>query len=488
MNSLIHIVTNMEDSEFVQKYGPIKGKFFEPPPHHPLFTRPHALNYFHKDHLYRTRTERGSAKFELFLDLLYVGIVSNLARTATEEATGLSVLKYVLIFCPAWQVWSDLKDFMNYYYNDDFTQRMYVLWIMTLLVVYANNAPYVTDSHRQTAMVVVTYIIARLSAAAMVFWYTFWIIEHRAQMRFNALFITCICGVWLAIIWVPIRVKIALAFVCIFLETFAYSWTFHPTFKKLLKVDYSTAVNIEHEVERIGAFYIIALGEFLYGIVATAPTGSGFTHNLARAVMTLIIAYCFLWFYFNGEGSEKAVHAIRRSIPTAYMWLYMHIPLFGSLLLAADAAGDFTIDTYESTEKNPAEENPSEEEIHEALHSYSLQFFFTGGLCVSLLCITLLSLLDKSLDKEQTKKLPKLARILPRIPVAVVILCLAFAEMQTTLLLGATAAILVCLLAYESYAMMPMNCPRVLAHQAAAEAEEASAESAESMICEQGSK
>lgn len=450
----------MEDSEFVQKYGPVKVKFIQPPPHHPLITRPHALNYFHKDHLYRTNGERGSTRFELFFDLLYVGIVANLARTATEEASGLSLLRYILVFTPAWQIWQDLKDFMNYYYNDDLTQRSYVLWIMALLVIYTNNAPYVADSNKGTAMVVLTYIVARLSGAAMIFTYTFFVQEHRLQMRFNSLFIVCTCGVWLSVIWVPVRVKIALAFLCITLETLTYSWTFHPSFKKLLKVEYSTAVNIEHEVERMGAFYTVALGEFLYGIVANAPTEFGFTHNLARAIMTLIIAYCFLWFYFNGEGSEKAVHAIRRSIPTAYLWLYGHIPLFASLLLAADAAGDFTGSDYESTKKLASSEDDhlSESEIEEANHSYSLQFFFTGGLCVALICLTMLAILDKSMDKVRTKKLPKVARVAPRIPVAITILCLAFAEMETTLLMGIVALILVLLLVFETYAMMPITC------------------------------
>ncbi len=41
--------------------------------------------------------------------------------------------------------WSDLKELMNSYYNDDLLQRMLILWIMALLVIYGNNATLVDE-------------------------------------------------------------------------------------------------------------------------------------------------------------------------------------------------------------------------------------------------------------------------------------------------------------------------------------------------------
>jgi hypothetical protein len=213
------LILDMEESDFVQKYGPVRIKFIDPPPSMGLFTRPHALNYFHQGHLYRTKGERQSGRFELFLDLLYVGIVANLAKSTTEDATGLSLLKYLLLFMPAWQIWSDLRDFMNYYYNNDLSQKFFVLWILCLLVVYANNASHVLDSTGMTGLVVGAYVLARCSIIGLIFLYTFFIPEHRAQMRVYFFMVLAICALWLAVIWISVRAKIAVAAICIFWKT-----------------------------------------------------------------------------------------------------------------------------------------------------------------------------------------------------------------------------------------------------------------------------
>lgn len=478
------------ESDFVQKYGPVKCVFFDKPPEHPILTRPHALNYFFKGVLHRSKGERGSGQFELFIDLLYVGIVANLAATATEEHSGLSLLRYVLTFLPAWQVWSDLRDFMNYYYNNDLTQKILVLWILSLLVVYANNASKVAMSSSETALVVGPYVLARFTMATVAFLYTFVIHQHRRQMRFYAISTYCTCALWLAVIWINVRAKVAVAFICLALEITSYAITFHPWFKKLVRAKYSTAVNIEHEVERVSAFFIIALGESLLGIVQSSPAANGFTLHLARAIMTLIISYCFLWLYFNGEGSEKAVHALRRSVVSAFTWMYVHIPIMGGLILASEAAVEMTASDVDTTKKHPhaesSESSGSESAGHHAAEAaakfvvsalskaaehaseggsseggeeevethYSLQFFFTGGLCVSLLGITVMALSDKSMDPKGHKMVPPIIRLVPRAIIAIIILCLAFAEMQTTLLLGITALLLVLLVGFETVAMM----------------------------------
>lgn len=81
----------LEDSEgedeFIKKYGDITFQYIDKPADSFWWVKPHALNYFKDGVLYRTKGERTSGKIELFLDLLYVGIVSNLASSATEEAS-----------------------------------------------------------------------------------------------------------------------------------------------------------------------------------------------------------------------------------------------------------------------------------------------------------------------------------------------------------------------------------------------------------------
>lgn len=486
-----------EESEFVSKFGPVHFEFIDVPPSNGLIVRPYAHNFFYKGKLYRTRGERTSGKFELFVDLLYVGIIAALAADATAVPTGGSLLKFILLFWPAWQVWSDIRDFMNYYYNNDLIQRTYVVWLMALLLVYANNADAVLDGPGPAALVVVPYILARVTTAAMFFSYSFFVYEHSFQMRLYSVLIVLTACVWIPVIWVSTRAKIGIAFACLALEAIAFLIAYHPNLRKVFKKNYGTAVNIEHDVERLTAFSVIAIGEFLLTIVYKA--GPGLNAKLGRAILTLLIAYSFSWFYFNGSGSRKAIHPLRRVPATAFLWFYCHLPFMGSIILAADACAEMVLLENTSTKKetshgesaaaaegetttasshvaaNNAEavgqaivrlvmrateaasssSTESEGEEHESL--YSLQFFVTGGLCVALLSLTALAWLEKDMDEPGDLRLPKFWRLILRVPAAVTILCLAFAEMNTTLLLGVIAIICNGSLAWETFGAAPSN-------------------------------
>ncbi|OWB61972.1 hypothetical protein B5S29_g2880 [[Candida] boidinii] len=460
-----HIVlddTQEEEDEFVQKYGDIKVQYIKRPPYSWLITRPHALNFFYKGTLYRTKAERGeSGKIELFLDLMYVGIVANLASHATENASAGSFLQYVLLFFPVYQVWADIKDFMNYYYNEDLSQKVYIVWILALLTIYTNSAEFVLKDNRSTAAVVVPYILCRISLCISMAVYSFYVPQHRTQ---NILYACCLlvtCTLWIPVIFVDTKKKIGLAFMNIFLEITTWVICYHTWTKKLLKLKYTTALNIEHEVERYGAFYVIAIGEFLYKVVASESLGHGLTKRVGRGIMIVMCAFALLQLYFNGEGSKKAIHAIRRSGHSATAWLLIHLPLIASLILAADAVGDLAERHNEYTGRIPYEELQSSlserseeisvtgtEEISEP-SSYALSFFFTGGIAVALICLTAIAFLDKSRDPPNSHYLPKFWRIFPRIPVAAIIICLSVAEMGITSLIAITMMLLILLMIYE---------------------------------------
>lgn len=465
-----------EHDEFVKKYGDINFRYISKPKNSFWFIKPHALNYFKDGVLYRTKGERTSGKTELFLDLLYVGIVANLAGDATEHASASSFLKYVLLFIPTWTVWADIKDFMNYYYTEDLSQKLYLLWILVLLVIYDNNCIHVLESREAAALTVVPYILCRVSLAVSLVVYSLWIPEHRVQMRAHAISIfVCVC-VYIPIIFILTRAKIGVAFAAMFLENVCFSIIYHPWFKQKLNLTTGTALNIEHEVERFGAFFIIAIGEFLYKTVAEDPIGAGLHSKLGRGVCCLIISYTFLWLYFNGGTSVRATHPLRRKGETAILWIYGHLPLIAGLILAADSAGEWIQSDDESTKKHAEGEDkfseqsktssvtsPSvgaETEEHEPSR-YALSFFFTGGICVSFLSLCMMGFLEKSRDSKNMHIVPKFYRIIPRAIAGIIILCLSFAELQTSELLGLTTMICVVVLFWESVTMTPKtNLPR----------------------------
>lgn len=449
-------LTDLEDEdEFVKKYGDIKFQYIKRPKDAIWFIRPHALNYFKDGVLYRTKGERGSSKTELFLDLIYVGIIANLAGAASDNAGGAALLQYCLLFIPAWTVWADVKDFTNYYYNEDLSQKVYIIWILVLLTLYANSHTAVLESVQGAALTISPYILCRMSLAISLIVYSFYIPEHRAQQRLYACTIIFTCCLWIPVMFISTRAKIGLSIANIALEQFFFGLCFHPKTKKVMKLTMSTALNLEHEVERFSVFVTIAIGEFLFKVVATGPLGVGFSDKFARGVFLLIIAYVLFWIYNNGSTSKKAIHPLRYSATRAIVWIYSHLPLIAGLVLAADAGGVLASSDFTDLSKYDAIER---EELGQEINMYALSLFFTGGICVSLFCMFMLGYVDKCRDPPDLHIISKFWRIVLRIPIAIIILCLSFAELNSTLLMGLVALLLCILLIFESVTSTPKLC------------------------------
>ena len=80
-------------------------------------------------------------------------------------------------------MWSDLRELMNSFYNDDLAQRVLILWIMAVLVVYGNNATDVENDIGAMRAAVGSYMTARLTSNTTHLIYSFASYHHRAQQR-----------------------------------------------------------------------------------------------------------------------------------------------------------------------------------------------------------------------------------------------------------------------------------------------------------------
>lgn len=444
-----------EEDDFVQKYGEINFRYIRRPKDAVWFIRPHALNYFKDNVLYRTKGERLSGKTELFLDLIYVGIIASVAGDACENASLGAFLKYVLVFIPYWTVWADIKDLTNYYYNEDLSQKLYLLWILVLLTTSVNAQSHVLELTRGAAFTIVPYILCRLSLAFALLFYLFYIPEHRPQQRLYFIFLIITSAVWVPVIFVGTKAKAIIAIVAIALEQISFSVVFHPVTKRFLKISMSTALNIEHEVERMAAFYTVAIGEFLTKITSELPIGVGFTNVYPRGMLFLVIAYILFWMYDNAGTSKKAVHPLRHSAFRAMSWIYLHVGLIGSVVLAADAGGDLL--GIEELSINGWGKISAEIPIEPQVDTYALLLFFTGGLCVTLLSITAIGALDEPRDPPGTFLVLRFWRIIWRVPVAFAILGLGIMNIGISAVMVVAVVLLVLLYVYESVVSTPVK-------------------------------
>lgn len=426
--------------EFIKKYGDINVSYIEPPPSSRWFTKPYALNYFHDGKLFRTKHERTSGRLELFLDLIYVGIAMNLSSNAIKEPNWLSFVKYMFYFIPAWTIWADLKDFMNYYFNDDLLQKFYVVFIFALLLIYDNNVEFIFESRNALLTTITVYFLARITLAIMLIFYSIYVFEHRTQMRLYSatLIVTSSCWYFLLLIHSTAGI-IVFSAIWLILEQCCFVICYHPWTKKKLGLTHSTALNIEHEDERLSAFFIISIGEFLLGIVSGNALSEGWNTKVAKGIALLIDAFIFLELYSHKDGSIRATHAMRRSVSTALGYIYIHLPLIASLLIVGDAGADLA-----------KLGEPYEEER-------GVVFFFSAGIFIALCALTIHPLLDKPKDDPKDHLVNRYLRIGFRIPVGGIILGLAWTEWKIVTLIWIDTLFLMLLFVYELFAINPRS-------------------------------
>jgi hypothetical protein len=119
-----------------------------------LFKRPVVRPWLHDGQLWRECGERTPSRFELFFDLVFVGSISQLAHGAAETSSWVNVVKFLVLFFPAWSVWTDVSSFLNVHGSDDILQRCYILLVMCILMGYTANATGIKIDHAKEGIIV----------------------------------------------------------------------------------------------------------------------------------------------------------------------------------------------------------------------------------------------------------------------------------------------------------------------------------------------
>ena len=73
-----------------------------------FWKRPVLRQYFHKGLIWRASATEEVASFELFVDLLYVGIIAINGDRAAEDPTGAALLQFCVTFILSWKLWGEL--------------------------------------------------------------------------------------------------------------------------------------------------------------------------------------------------------------------------------------------------------------------------------------------------------------------------------------------------------------------------------------------
>ena len=101
-----------------------------------LWRKPVVRQYFHKGLLWRASEIEEVQSFELFVDLLYVGIIAIVGDAAAEDTTGYGLLRFSVTFILGWKMWADLTLIVSWFETDDIMQRYILPFASDLLSLH----------------------------------------------------------------------------------------------------------------------------------------------------------------------------------------------------------------------------------------------------------------------------------------------------------------------------------------------------------------
>ena len=361
-----------------------------------FWKKPVVRQYFHKGLLWRSQEEEVVTDFELFVDLFYVAIIAVAGDNAAEEASSHSLLSFAITYILAWKFWSDIAVFISWFDADDILRRIKVL--ISLICLLGMTTNIVNALETTYTPLIAFYLAARLLHAAHFLWLAYFIPMVRASMVGNSVTIIVPCAIWIGSIHVEEPQRQALIWIAITLDfcgnliLLAFQRSGAVLFPGRLgqwcksTFDFFPAVNIEHKIERTGAFVTLVFGYSVVALLYQSSAEFGINAFFGKAVLGLIQAFAFNWIYFEIDNFNLHTHAIRRHAVSSIVWISIHLPFTMAFVLSGAALAKIVL-AHDCPDADPESLWEVYEERSQEAITPGQRWFYCVGLGISLACM-----------------------------------------------------------------------------------------------------
>jgi low temperature requirement protein LtrA len=261
--------------------------------------------------------ERKASWLQLFLDLIFVAVVSVLAHGLAEEQSisWHEVGKFCLLFIPIWWIWMGLTFYNERFETDDISHRLCTFATMLPLAGMAWSAHHALD--KTSDEFALSYVAARVILILM--WFRGGAhspaarpMTHRFVLGFSAS-VAC----WLVSLLVPAPARFGLWGLGLLIDLLTPLTTMGAE-AQLPKLSTS------HLPERFGLFILIVLGESVAGVVnGLGHSKSLHLHSVLLGMLGLILSFSLWWIYFDHIMNRRT----KPSIWWTLGWAYAHLVL-----------------------------------------------------------------------------------------------------------------------------------------------------------------
>jgi low temperature requirement protein LtrA len=255
--------------------------------------------------------DRRATWLELFLDLVFVAAIAQVAATLSADPTAAGFGRYLALFLPIGWAWVGFTFYATRFDTDDLVYRLLTLLGMFAVAGLASTVPHAL--HGGQNAFVIAYVSVRVILLALyVRVYRDVEVARPVAGWFILMFGLAVCG-WLISLAVPVPWKYALWGLALALEHVApiRAW-------RLLR---GMPVDPRHIPERFGLLIIIVLGESVIAVVLGTAHVNWTVLSGAVAFAGFLTAAAIWWLYFD---FLDAAAVVTRNVRSGITFVYAH--------------------------------------------------------------------------------------------------------------------------------------------------------------------
>jgi low temperature requirement protein LtrA len=303
--------------------------------------------------------ERRATWLELFVDLVFVVAVGQVALELVDDHSALGFVRFGGLFVPVWWAWVGFTFYADRFDTDDLVFRLLMFAEMLGVAALATTTPgalhggwtgYVVSFVAVRAVLVVLYLRAYRHVP-----------EARGLTGLYAAAFAAAAALWLLSLLFPTPARYGVWVAALVLDL--------GTPLVARRFIQRAPISPSHIPERIGLFTIIVLGESIIAVVVGTTDTDWNNRALVAAVGGFAVACAYWWIYFD----TLDMSLFRRGLLAGQIYLYAHLPLLAGLT-AAGAGVEIA--------------------IHDAAHgalSDGARWALCGGITTSFSCLAVIT-------------------------------------------------------------------------------------------------
>lgn len=258
-----------------------------------------------------TDVERRATWLELFLDLVFVAAIAEVASTLSADPTAAGFLRFLALFLPVGWAWSGFAFYATRFDTDDLVYRLLTLLGMFTVAALASTVPNALHSGQNAFAV--AYVCVRLVLLGLYIRVYRDLPAAKAVAGWFLLVFGSGVVIWLVSLAVPTPWKYVLWGGALLLE--------HIGPIRAWRLLGNMPVDPRHLPERFGLLVLIVLGEGVIGVVLGTAHVSWTLSSGTVAFAGFVTGAAIWWLYF--DFLDAAV-VVTRNVLSGITYTYAH--------------------------------------------------------------------------------------------------------------------------------------------------------------------